>query len=59
MSKNLNQINFDNEKFINMLKKNLKKYSIKDTVELISKSEKISKKLIYNLCLKIKNEKNN
>ena len=40
-----------------MVKKNLKKYSIKDTVELISKSEKIKKKLIYNLCLKIKNEK--
>ena len=58
MSKNSKQINFDNKKIINMIKKNLKKYSIKDTVELISKSEKISKKLIYNLCLKIKNEKN-
>ena len=57
MSKNFKQINFDNKKIINMIKKNLKKYSIKDTVELISKSEKISKKLIYNLCLKIKNEK--
>ena len=57
MSKNLKQITFDNKKIINMIKKNLIKYSIKDTVELISKSEKISKKLIYNLCLKIKNEK--
>jgi 16S rRNA (cytidine1402-2'-O)-methyltransferase len=56
-SKHFKQINFDNKKIINMIKKNLKKYSIKDTVELISKSEKISKKLIYNLCLKIKNEK--
>tara|TARA_B100000242_G_C43012210_1_gene470615 strand:+ start:419 stop:1267 length:849 start_codon:yes stop_codon:yes gene_type:complete len=58
MSKNLKQITFDNKKIINMIKKNLIKYSIKDTVELISKSEKISKKLIYNLCLKTKNEKN-
>ena len=37
----------------------LKKYSLKDTVELISKTENISKKLIYEICLKIKkNEKN-
>ena len=55
--KNSKESNFDNQKIINMVKKNLKKYSIKDTVELISKSEKIKKKLIYNLCLKIKNEK--
>ena len=45
MSKNSKQINFDNKKIINMIKKNLKKYSIKDTVELISKSEKISKEI--------------
>ena len=38
----------------------LKKYSLKDVVELISKKEKISKKKIYDICLKIKNnEKNN
>ena len=38
----------------------LKKYSLKDVVELISKKEKISKKKIYEICLKIKNnEKNN
>jgi 16S rRNA (cytidine1402-2'-O)-methyltransferase len=40
--------------------KYLKKYSLKDVVELISKKEKISKKKIYEICLKIKNnEKNN
>jgi 16S rRNA (cytidine1402-2'-O)-methyltransferase len=40
--------------------KYLKKYSLKDVVELISKKEKISKKIIYEICLKIKNnEKNN
>jgi 16S rRNA (cytidine1402-2'-O)-methyltransferase len=37
----------------------LKKYSMKDVVELISKKEKISKKKIYDICLKIKNDKKN
>jgi len=38
----------------------LKKYSLKDVVELISKKEKLSKKKVYEVCLKIKNnEKNN
>jgi 16S rRNA (cytidine1402-2'-O)-methyltransferase len=36
----------------------LRKYSLKDVVELISKKEKISKKIVYDVCLKIKNEKN-
>ncbi len=36
------------------------KYSLKDVVELISKKEKISKKIVYEVCLKIKNnEKKN
>ena len=40
--------------------KYLKKYSMKDVVELISKKEKISKKKVYEICLEIKNnEKNN
>ncbi|MDA7606827.1 16S rRNA (cytidine(1402)-2'-O)-methyltransferase [Pelagibacteraceae bacterium] len=40
--------------------KYLKKYSLKDVVELISKKEKISKKKVYEICLKIKNnDKNN
>ena len=38
----------------------LKKYSLKDTADLISKTEKISRKLAYEICLKLKkNEKNN
>ena len=41
-------------------KKYLKKYSLKDVVELLFKSEKINKKKIYQICLEIKkNEKNN
>ena len=44
---------------INKAKKYLKKYSLKDTVELISKTENINKKKTYDICLKIKNEKNN
>ena len=51
--------NFDEEKIVNKAKKYLKKYSLKDTVKLILETEKINKKKIYDLCLKIKNEKNN
>ena len=50
---------FDEKKIVNKAKKYLKKYSLKDTVNLILETEKLSKKKIYNLCLKIKNEKNN
>jgi 16S rRNA (cytidine1402-2'-O)-methyltransferase len=49
---------YDEEKIVNKAKKYLKKYSLKDTVNLILETEKINKKKIYNLCLKIKNEKN-
>ena len=49
---------FDEEKIVNKARIYLKKYSLKDTVNLISETEKISKKIIYKLCLKIKNEKN-
>ena len=56
--KNIKSIVFDKEKIVNKAKKYLKKYSLKDTVDLILDSEKISKKKIYNLCLNIKNEKN-
>ena len=48
----------DKEKIVNKAKKYLKKYSLKDTVDLILESEKINKKEIYKLCLKVKNEKN-
>ncbi len=53
-----NQKKFDEEKIVNKIKKYLKKYSLKDTVNLIFETEKINKKTIYNLCLKIKNENN-
>jgi 16S rRNA (cytidine1402-2'-O)-methyltransferase len=49
---------FDEEKIVNKAKKYLKKYSLKDTVDLILETENTNKKKIYNLCLKIKNEKN-
>jgi len=48
----------DKEKIVNKAKKYLKKYSLKDTVDLILESEKSNRKDIYKLCLKIKNEKN-
>ena len=48
----------DKEKIVNKAKKYLKKYSLKDTVDLILESEKINKKEVYKLCLKVKNEKN-
>ena len=44
---------------MNKIKIYLKKYSLKDTVNLILETEKINKKTIYDLCLKIKNEKSN
>ena len=49
---------FDEKKIVNKVKKYLKNYSLKDTVNLVLETENISKKKIYNLCLKIKNEKN-
>jgi len=48
----------DEEKIVNKAKKYLKKYTLKDTVDLILESEKSNKKDIYKLCLKVKNEKN-
>jgi 16S rRNA (cytidine1402-2'-O)-methyltransferase len=49
---------YDEEKIVNKAKKYLKKYTLRDTVDLILESEKINKKKVYDLCLKIKNEKN-
>ena len=49
----------DKTKITNMAKKYLKKYSLKDTVKFIIKNKNLSKKEVYKLCLKIKNEKNN
>ncbi|RPG94421.1 MAG: 16S rRNA (cytidine(1402)-2'-O)-methyltransferase [Candidatus Pelagibacter sp. TMED263] len=52
---------FDEKKVIKKAKLYLKKYSLKDVVELLFESEKINKKIIYKICLEIKkkNEKNN
>ena len=44
----------DYDKIETQVKKYLKKYTVKDTVELISKKEGVSKKIIYNLCIKNK-----
>ncbi len=50
----------DEEKVIKKAKKFLRKYSLKDVVDLLFESEKINKKRIYQICLDIKkNEKYN
>ena len=52
--------NVDETKVIKKAQKYLKKYSLKDVVELLSDSENINKNKIYKICLNIKkNEKNN
>jgi 16S rRNA C1402 (ribose-2'-O) methylase RsmI len=56
--KNIKKKVLDKEKIVNKAKKYLEKYSLKDTVDLILESEKVNKKEIYKLCLKVKNEKN-
>ena len=56
--KNLKKKDFDKEKIVNKAKKYLKKYSLRDTVDLILETETINKKEVYKLCLKEKNEKN-
>ena len=53
--KNMKRNKINEEKIVNKAKKYLKKYSLKDTVELILETEKINKKQVYDLCLKIKN----
>tara|TARA_B100001057_G_scaffold473109_1_gene537165 strand:- start:871 stop:1710 length:840 start_codon:yes stop_codon:yes gene_type:complete len=56
--KNIKSKKIDEEKIVNKAKKYLKKYSLKDTVSLILETEKINKKKVYDLCLKLKNENN-
>ena len=59
ISENNNLIrSFDEKKIVNKVKKYLKKFSLKDTVNLVLESENMSRKKIYELCLKVKNEKN-
>ena len=58
--KNIKDKFFDEKKIIKKAKMYLKKYSLKDVVELLFESEKINKKKIYQICLNIKkDEKNN
>ena len=58
--KNIKDKFFDENKIIKKAKIYLKKYSLKDVVELLFESEKINKKKIYQICLNIKkDEKNN
>ena len=52
-------INFNEQKIVNKAKKYLNKYSLKDSVNMILETEKVSRKKVYNLCLKVKNEKTN
>ena len=49
---------FNEKEIMQKAKIYLKSLSVKDTVNTIFKSEKINKKKIYKLCLKIKDEKN-
>ena len=49
--KNLNESDKKN------IKKMIKTLSIKDIIDLLSQNKNISKKEVYNYCLKLKNEK--
>ena len=40
-----------------MIRKMIRKLSIKDITDLISENSNVPKKEIYNYCLKLKNEK--
>ena len=53
----IKKININKKNVIFLAKKYLKKYSLKDTVDLIFAKEKLNKKAIYKLCLSLKNEK--
>ena len=44
------------ESDINLIKKMINKLSTKEITDLISSNKNISKKVVYNFCLKLKNE---
>ena len=46
-----------NESDMNIIKKMINKLSIKEITDILSQSSSVSKKEIYNYCLKLKNEK--
>ncbi len=49
-----NEFTVDYARIEKLVTKYLKNYTVKDVVKLISEKEKISKKIIYNLCIKNK-----
>ncbi len=56
--KNIKDKALDKEKIIKKARKYLKKYSLKDTVNMILETEKLKKKVVYEICLQIKDQKN-
>ena len=60
ISENINQKKESqilNESDKRLISKMINKLSIKEITDLINQNKKISKKIIYDYCLKIKNEK--
>ena len=60
ISENINQkkeLQILNESDKRLISKMINKLSIKEITDLINQNKKISKKIIYDYCLKIKNEK--
>ena len=41
---------------MNLINNMIKKFTVKEITDLLSKNKKVSKKKIYNYCLKLKNE---
>ena len=58
-NKELHIEEINEEIIVNKAKKYLKNYSLKDTVNLILETEKVKRKKVYDICLKINNAKNN
>ena len=54
-NKNVYKILIESDK--KNIKKMIKTLSIKDIIDLLSQNKNISKKEVYNYCLKLKNEK--
>ena len=55
INKKVSQILNESDKRI--ISKMINKLSVKEIIDLINRDKKISKKEIYNYCIKIKNEK--
>ena len=56
--KNTKHILITNDEIKKEVFKYLRKYSVKDVVELISKKERLSKKKVYQICLEVKKNEN-